>query len=221
MLGRLTSSAQGTWQGVPGVTTDDTGFTTRILNELEERYCIDTNRIYATGKSQGGGFVGKLACDATLSKRIAAFAPVSGAHYVSDYGSTCDPWTVVIQPCNPGRTNIPILNFHGLNDSTIRYWGGERKDGCLPAIPHWTQTWARRDGLELTNTSSSVPGASSGSSAVMYEFGSGWQKGMVTHIMDGTVSAAEIAWCAGDADRLLPEHWPRLALHAAEQRQHG
>lgn len=52
------------------MTTDDTGFTTKILNDLEAQYCIDTDRIFATGKSDGAGFVGVLACNKTLSSRI-------------------------------------------------------------------------------------------------------------------------------------------------------
>lgn len=132
--------------------------------------------------------MGVLACDATLSQRVAAYAPVSGAFYISDYGDTCEPTTVPIEPCSPGRTNIPMLEFHGMADDTIAYMGGARKGGCLASIPHWIQTWAQRDGLAATNVSLGVPGALSGSSAVMYEFGSGWQRGLVTHIMDGTVS---------------------------------
>lgn len=62
--------------------SDDVGFTKQILDQLEEQYCVDTDRIYATGKSQGGGMVGLLAADADLSMRFAAFAPVSGAFYV-------------------------------------------------------------------------------------------------------------------------------------------
>ncbi|KAJ0116507.1 hypothetical protein J7T55_007487 [Diaporthe amygdali] len=175
-----------TWEGVPDVDTDDVGFTGDILDELEAQYCIDTDRIYATGKSQGGGFVGVLACDEDMSQRIAAFSPVSGAFYISDFGDECEPETVAIEPCSPGRDNVPILDFHGLADDTIKYYGGERKGGCLPTIPHWVQTWAERDGLGPENVTSAVPGAPSDSSAVRYEFGEGSQQGLVTHIMDGT-----------------------------------
>ncbi|KAI3399846.1 hypothetical protein diail_5356 [Diaporthe ilicicola] len=175
-----------TWEGVPDVDTDDVDFTNSILDELEEQYCIDTDRVYATGKSQGGGFVGVLACDEDMSQRIAAFAPVSGAFYISDFGDECDPETVAIEPCSPGRADVPVLDFHGLADDTIAYYGGPRKGGCLPTIPHWVQTWAERDGLKAENETSPVPGAPSDSSAVRYEFGQGSQKGLVTHIMDGT-----------------------------------
>ncbi|ROV98912.1 hypothetical protein VSDG_03787 [Cytospora chrysosperma] len=174
-----------TWEGVPDVTTDDIGFTSSILDDLEAQYCIDTDRIYATGKSQGGGFVGVLACDEEMSTRIAAFSPVSGAFYVSDYGDECVPETVSI-PCSQGRDDIPILDFHGLADTTIKYYGAKRKGGCLPTIPHWAQEWAKRDGLGLENDTSTVPGTDENSTAVMYEFGNGTTKGLVTHIMDGT-----------------------------------
>lgn len=179
---------QKTWEGVPDVETDDVDFTNSILDELEAQYCIDTERVYATGKSQGGGFVGVLACDEEMSQRFAAFAPVSGAFYISDFGDVCEPETVPIEPCSPGRDDIPVLVFHGLVDDTIAYYGGPRRGGCLPSIPYWTRTWAERDGLGAENETSAVPGALDGSTAVRYEFGDGDRKGLVTHIMDGTVS---------------------------------
>lgn len=192
---------QETWEGVPGVETDDIGFTSTILDDLEEKYCIDTDRVYATGKSQGGGFVGVLACDKDMSTRIAAFSPVSGAFYVSNFGDTCDPETILIQPCNPGRDAIPMLEFHGLADSTIPYYGGERKNGCLPTIPYWVQTWAELDGLDLENTTSKVPGTDENSTAVRYTFGNGTTQGLVTHIMDGNVSGRRTTRLGGWTDR--------------------
>jgi len=51
-----------------------------MLAYFKTNFCIDTSRIYATGKSNGGGFVGNvLACDPALSKEFAAFAPVVSA----------------------------------------------------------------------------------------------------------------------------------------------
>lgn len=176
-----------TWQGTPNVTTNDVAFTSAILDELERQYCIDVNRIYATGKSQGGGLVGVLACDPVMSRRIAAFSPVSGAFYQTNFGPVCDANTVNIA-CNPGRSNIPILDFHGLADGTISYYGGSRRGGCLPAIPRYCKIWADQDVLTGPNVTSSVPGALPNSTAVRYEWGMGSKQGLVTHIMDGTVS---------------------------------
>lgn len=181
------TTTQETWQGTPNVTTNDVAFTAAILDVLEGQYCIDTNRIFATGKSQGGGLVSQLACDPTLSRRVAAFAPVAGSFYQTDFGATCDPFRVPIA-CNSGRTNLPILEIHGLADDTIAYYGGDRRRACLPAIPYYCQFWADQDGLPLVNESSVVPEALGNSTAVRYEWGGGSRKGLVTHVMSGTVS---------------------------------
>lgn len=154
---------------------------------LEGQYCIDTNRIFATGKSQGGGLVNQLACDATLSRRIAAFSPVAGSFYQTDFGAVCDPYRVPIA-CSPGRTNLPMLEIHGLADDTIAYYGGPRRGACLPAVPYYCSFWADQDGLAEGNVSSVVPEAVGNSSAVRYEWGFGRRKGLVTHVMSGTVS---------------------------------
>lgn len=175
-----------------------------------------------------------LACDEDMSLRIAAFAPVSGAYYIDDFGDECEPETVPFGPCSPGRA-VPILAFHGLADDTIAYYGGPRRGACLPAIPYWARTWAERDGLGPENVTSAVPGASDGSSAVRYEFGEGIQQGLVTHVMDGTVSAGRsdgqaVLAAAVPAGMppvssmltmhvLLTGHRTRLAEHTAQQRQ--
>jgi poly(3-hydroxybutyrate) depolymerase len=151
------------WEGSPGVEADDLGFTSAVLDVLESELCIDTNRIYATGKSDGGGFVNLMACSADLSTRVAAFAPVSGAYYNLDVNTSalCDPQTVAL-PCRPGRSNIPILAFHGGGDTTIPYEGKFQKKACLPSIPHWIDSWAQRDGLSTVPVNVSIPATDNG-----------------------------------------------------------
>jgi poly(3-hydroxybutyrate) depolymerase len=125
------------WQGDPAAPADisDLQFTSDLLDHFEERYCIDRSKVYAAGKSNGGGFVGGvLACNATLSNRFAAFAPVSGAFYENQ------------PPCAPGRTPIPIMEFHGSADQTIPYNGGQRRRETLPPIEEWLGDWATRNG---------------------------------------------------------------------------
>jgi len=168
---READKLEDTWQGVPLVTTNDIQFTTDIINEVQSLYCIDTIRITATGKSDGAGFCNVPACDPVLSKRLAAFAPVSGAYYVDEL--PCIPSTVNIT-CSAGRADVPILAFHGGNDSIIAYLGGERKNECLPTIPHFVQEWARRDGLGSSNVTSSVA-----VDTVKYTFGQGAKTGLV------------------------------------------
>lgn len=75
-----------------------------------------------------------------MSKKFAAYAPVSGAFYEQ-----------TDQICNPGRSVTPMLEFHGVDDHIIPYEGDERKDTKLPAIPSWFQRWITRDGRVATN----------------------------------------------------------------------
>jgi polyhydroxybutyrate depolymerase len=116
--------------GLPGHPhTNDVLFVSDLLNHLQAMLCIDPQRIYATGFSNGGGMTNLLACQ--LSRRIAAFAPVSGSYPPLPGG------------CRPQRP-VPILEFHGTADPTVRYTGNPRLGE--PPIPLWLQQWSRRDG---------------------------------------------------------------------------
>lgn len=165
------------WQGVPGVKTNDIQFTTDILEQVESRYNIDKSRIWVTGKSDGGGFANILACDSQLSARFAAFAPVSGAYYIDEL--PCYPSQVQF-PCNPSRPDIPFLAFHGGNDTIISFQGGERKNECLPSIPHFIQEWARRDHLDSRKNSTKHLT----SDTVAYSFG---PTGLVRLVYDAVI----------------------------------
>lgn len=120
------------WEGAPysapGV--DDVAYTNDLLDLLESDLCVDTRRVYATGKSNGAGFTGILACE--LSDRIAAVAPVAAAFYGTGH-PTCDP-----------RRPVPVIEFHGTADATIPYDGDA--DRGLPAIQDWVGAWVGRNG---------------------------------------------------------------------------
>ncbi|KAI1427941.1 Alpha/Beta hydrolase protein [Xylaria sp. FL1777] len=173
------------WQGAPQVPpeVDDVAYVLEILEALESRLCLDTARVYATGKSQGGLMTNNLACDARSTARIAAFAPVSGSYYVNVTGSACTPLTLE-SVCRPERQRIPMLLFHGGNDSTIPYAGGPRSGECLPSIPHFAAAWAARDGL------GDAPGFvgrlhRARDNATVYRYGSGRDEGLVRFVYSG------------------------------------
>lgn len=86
---------------------DDVGFIDTLLDVLIARYNIDTNRIYATGMSNGGFMSYRLACE--LSHRIAAIAPIASSMSLIE--------------CNPGRP-VPIIHFHSYQDGSVPYEGG-------------------------------------------------------------------------------------------------
>lgn len=131
------------WTGAPySAAADDVLFTSDLLTSLQRTFCVDNARVFAAGKSNGGGFTGVLAC--RLAGRVAAFAPVAGAFYPQG------------GPCHPSRP-APILDFHGTADTTIPYDGNPAKG--LPPIPAWLAAWSTRDGCRADPVSwTPVPG---------------------------------------------------------------
>ena len=102
----------------------DVAFVDALLNVIIPKYNIDRTRVYASGHSQGGGMVARLACD--LSDRFAAIAPVSGAY------------TDIPPNCARDRA-MPLLSIHSQGDPTVPYDGFL---GILPNIQEWTERWA-------------------------------------------------------------------------------
>ena len=95
---------------------DDVAFTGDMLDELEAELCIDSARIFSTGKSNGAQMSTRLACN--LSERIAAVAPVSGAYY--------PPFTPDF-PGEPGCVSTrpaALIAFHGTADTVFPFAGG-------------------------------------------------------------------------------------------------
>ena len=113
---------------------DDVLFVSDILNDVQQTYCVDARRIYATGFSNGGGVTNLLAC--RLAGRIAAFAPLSANAYAIPSG------------CHPGRP-VPLLNMHGTADPLLPYNGippSVNPDWPLPSLAVYMQSWATLDG---------------------------------------------------------------------------
>ena len=124
------------WQSAPYATkgVDDLQFTTDLLAHLRQTYCIDNEHIYASGKSNGGGFVDFLACSEN-GDEFAAFAMASAALYSDN----------ALGQCRKTRPRA-VLESHGMNDKTISYQGGPHGKGTLPDIRSWVGWWAQRDG---------------------------------------------------------------------------
>ncbi|KAL1849172.1 hypothetical protein VTK73DRAFT_9931 [Phialemonium thermophilum] len=131
----------GSWAGASYSAvsvTEDLQFVHDLLADVRRRYCVDSARIYATGMSNGGGFVGTLACNDTVGGEFAAFAPVAGAFYTDAHGTGC----------TPARSLVPIVEFHGGSDASVLYDGGQGEGGYEPPIPTWLGYWAERNGCQ-------------------------------------------------------------------------
>lgn len=125
------------WQGAPYASgADDVAFVAELLDSIESEHCIDLNRVYATGKSNGGGMVTVLACH--LRDRFSAFAPVAGAYYPQSTEG-CDY-----------STATPMLAIHGTGDATMHYEGGHRQGEDYPGVREWIQPWAEASGCART-----------------------------------------------------------------------
>merc|ERR1719461_2560481 len=84
---------------------DDVGFIDTLLDELEDTYCIDRSRVYATGFSNGGMMTQRLGCE--LNHRLAAIAPQHGQLTL---GFNCEP---------KHDEPMPIINIWGTNDYNV------------------------------------------------------------------------------------------------------
>lgn len=106
----------------PQVNTD-LDFTKDMVEYVDQHLCVGRDRIYASGKSNGGSFAAALAYNAEVGDQFAAFASVSGAYY--------DPSVQKgVGPCRAPRrsSGVPFIEFHGLNDTTAPYYGGGEGD---------------------------------------------------------------------------------------------
>lgn len=86
---------------------DDLGFIDALLAELEDELCIDADRVYATGMSNGAGMAMALAC--TDPARWAAVAPVAAVNMTT----SC-----------PADGPVSTVAFHGDADPLVDYDGG-------------------------------------------------------------------------------------------------
>ncbi len=109
-----------------------------LLDEIEKKYRVDTDRVYLTGLSMGGFGTWSLSC--RYPQRFAAIAPICGG----------GEWYAANR-----LKKIPVWAFHGAKDNivplekskemvaAVRKAGGEAKLTVYPDADHdsWTQTY--------------------------------------------------------------------------------
>ena len=132
-----------------------------MLDQVEAQLCVDTNRIFVTGLSNGAFMTSSVACE--YSDRVAAASPVAG---ITDQ-----------EGCELQRP-VPVITFHGTEDTFIAFDGGlgasvaelpsPDGEGTLgdqpqaddetepPSIPDVATAWAERNGCESEPTEERV-----------------------------------------------------------------
>jgi len=117
---------------------DDVGFTRAVLDDLAKVVNVDTNRVFATGLSNGGIMAYYLASE--LSDRIAAIAPVGGP--------------LMMDACRPKRP-VSVMHFHGTADEFAPFNGGFGKKSLgrkgvtdFNSVDHSIQSWVKANGCK-------------------------------------------------------------------------
>lgn len=133
---------------------DDVGYVRALLAEVQRRLppgSVDTQRIYATGMSNGAMMAYHLACEA--ADLFAGIAAVAGTD------STLH--------CSPARP-VRVLHIHALDDTHVLYEGGAGPDAFrdrskvsdFRSVPATVSAWARLNQCSpRTETVLRVPGA--------------------------------------------------------------
>ena len=150
------------------VGSTDVAFIGNVLDDVESSLCVDLDRVYVAGLSNGAFLTSTLAC--VLADRFAAAAPVAG---IQD-----------IEGCDPSRP-VPVIAFHGTADTYVAYEGGfgssvadlpapdgsgrtlgelaaageeglSGADAAGPPVADIAAAWAARNGCEPTPTETPV-----------------------------------------------------------------
>lgn len=174
---------------------DDYAFVRELIDHLIARLCIDSNRVYATGISNGGGMSSLLGCE--LDDRIASIAPVAGSPFSA--------------PSCAGKRPVPIVAFHGTEDQLVPFEGGRagRLGLAAASVRENMRRWAQHNGCDMTLKTQrlavdvlleSYGGCNAGADVRLYvveEGGHTWPGafdvdflGRTTHAIDATA----IAW---------------------------
>ena len=114
---------------------DDPAFALTLIRQIAQIRSIDTNRIYATGVSNGGFLVQYLACqNSKASPRFAVFATVAST-MLKPFQADC-----------PSKAPISMLMINGTADQKIPWLGGIRPYGSLLGVEDTIAFWSRRNG---------------------------------------------------------------------------
>ena len=121
-------------------TVDDVEFITSLAMFLQEKYNLDSEKIFCTGMSNGGDMSYLLGCAAP--DIFKAIAPITGCMMKWIYDS-----------CNENDP-VPVFHVHGTADHTTYYDGDEENRdewGAYMGVERTINLWIERN--ECSNTS--------------------------------------------------------------------
>ena len=117
--------------GWPNPSNTDLQLADALVAQIEENFCVDTNRIFATGWSYGGSMSYKTACERPLGGVANGFVRAIAVYSGSQLSGNCTP-------------SKPVAYYasHGTHDSVLNYDNGvglaqnfAKANGCTWATP--------------------------------------------------------------------------------------
>ena len=116
--------------------TDDVKFTLQLIDTIDRQYPVDRERIYATGTSNGGNMVIRLAME--VPEKFAAIAAVVASNPVKN-------------KCTEKRKPISVLFMNGTADPILPYQGGKIgkekfQRGLVLSTPASVDYWRKVNG---------------------------------------------------------------------------
>lgn len=132
--------------------SDDVGFVTALLDEVEKRYPVNPSKVFAVGISNGAVFTERLGCE--LSGRIHAIAAVSGT-MAAELAPACHP-THPLSVLQVSGTADPVMPYEG---GTVRKFLGAGEGGTVLSASDTVGLWARSNGCSSSSTPVTLPQA--------------------------------------------------------------
>lgn len=173
----------------------DIGFVDRLVDTIKRDACVETQRIYAAGFSNGSALTLALAC--------------KGATDFAAYGAVAAPYSDA--SCDKARP-ASIIYFHGTADKVVHFGGGGTAIGPLPSVIPALQSWATHDACPPRGSTTTVSthvrhfawtSCQGGTGVEVYEVlrgGHAWpgqttgSPGRVQGVQTKEVDASELMW---------------------------
>ncbi|MCW2829538.1 MAG: hypothetical protein JWP31_230 [Aeromicrobium sp.] len=117
----------------------DLAFVRDLVKTIKRDGCVDSERVYAAGFSNGSALTLALACDASTD--FAAYAAVSGPYF---------------QPACAKAPAASIVYFHGKKDPVVPFAGADTVIGHLPPVNDTMRKWATHDRCPASGATTTV-----------------------------------------------------------------
>ncbi len=138
---------------------DDVAFIDKLIKVFQERFSIDSTRIYIAGHSNGGFMAQRLAIE--RSHKFAAVAVVA---------ASLSEW--LASRFTPGRP-MPILFIHGTADPVTPYVGGRQPGGArVLSVEDTVKIWAHFNGCNKSPEVQEIHGLNNGTLVSVFTYGS-------------------------------------------------